>query len=70
MEHNVPDTEATIIDFEEYRSLRKQQQTRRNTVGPRQFVRSIAAVPLLWFWPVFVWVPVFTQVADTAESEF
>jgi len=70
---DVADTAATIIDFNAYRSRRWARRSHfRSQVGgvPHQFVATTAAVPLVWFWPVFVWVPIFVPAKVAAERDF
>ncbi|QOZ67370.1 hypothetical protein [Bradyrhizobium arachidis] len=52
---------ARIIDLDAYR-LKRRQQASEAVIGPQQNAAGNpsfgGAMPLLWFWPTWVWVAV------------
>jgi hypothetical protein len=68
---HVTDTTARIIDFSAYRSRRRASRVDRSLSGSNgafyHFATTGPAAPVLWYWPVYVWVPVFMPVASAAE---
>jgi len=68
----VTDT-ATIIDFNAYRSRQQARRSNWNSLeqrrAPHQFTATAAAVPLLWFWPTIVWMPVFMPAGAATKRE-